>query len=260
MERANRILSLTYLHEIFQLSTSAAALLLLFLLVYLLSLVGNGFIVLIVALDRSLHTPMYLFICNLSLVELWYTTQSLCPKCWPTFPSLWGHLSSQLHHPVLLSSLWLPQNSSFSPPWPMTTMRHLQTAHHPLLLSPSNVVPWLASVGVIPLPHVSVPPYTDLLLHLTRSTTSSVTLTRFSALLCTDTYLLIQAVGYAFSTVIILGALVFTMASHAHILATILAMASAAALGRRPFSTCTAHLPRSPSTLALSYSCMSARG
>ena len=57
---------------------------------------------------------------------------------------------------------------------------------------------------------------------------------------CTDTYA-IQAVGYAFSTVIILGTLVFTMASYAQILATILGMASAAAR-RKTFSTCTAHL------------------
>ncbi|VTJ90730.1 Hypothetical predicted protein, partial [Marmota monax] len=57
---------------------------------------------------------------------------------------------------------------------------------------------------------------------------------------CTDTYV-IQAVGYAFSIVIVLGALTFTMASYAQILATILAMASAAAQ-HKAFSTFTAHL------------------
>ncbi|VTJ90731.1 Hypothetical predicted protein, partial [Marmota monax] len=47
----------------------------LFLLIYLLSLLGNVLIVLLVALDGRLHTPMYFFICNLSLVELYCITQ-----------------------------------------------------------------------------------------------------------------------------------------------------------------------------------------
>nr|XP_014715975.2 olfactory receptor 6N2-like [Equus asinus] len=57
---------------------------------------------------------------------------------------------------------------------------------------------------------------------------------------CTDTYA-IPVVGYAFSTVIILGALVFTMASYAQILATNLAMVSTAAQ-YKAFSTCKADL------------------
>ena len=47
--------------------------------------------------------------------------------------------------------------------------------------------------------------------------------------------------GYAFSTAIILGPLVFTMASYVQILATVLTMASDAAW-RKTFSACTAHL------------------
>ncbi|XP_037374374.1 olfactory receptor 14A16-like [Talpa occidentalis] len=43
---------------------------LLFSLVYLCTLLGNGFIVLITTLDRQLHTPMYFFLRGLSLTDL----------------------------------------------------------------------------------------------------------------------------------------------------------------------------------------------
>lgn len=58
-------------------------------------------------------------------------------------------------------------------------------------------------------------------------------------------------VGYAFSTLIILGALIFTIASHAQILVTILAIAYTAAQ-YKAFFTCTAHLSVVISALALS--------
>nr|DBA19135.1 TPA: hypothetical protein GDO54_015002 [Pyxicephalus adspersus] len=51
----------------------------LFLLIYLTGMLVNSFIILIIWLDNHLHTPMYLFLCNLSLVDLCYTT-STSPK------------------------------------------------------------------------------------------------------------------------------------------------------------------------------------
>ncbi|XP_069854599.1 olfactory receptor 10H2-like [Dipodomys merriami] len=46
---------------------------LLFLLMYLSTLLGNLLIMATVGLQRGLHTPMYLFLCTLSLSELLYT-------------------------------------------------------------------------------------------------------------------------------------------------------------------------------------------
>ncbi|XP_048196844.1 olfactory receptor 10H1-like [Perognathus longimembris pacificus] len=46
---------------------------LLFLLMYLFTLLGNLLIMATVGLERSLHTPMYLFLCTLSLSEVFYT-------------------------------------------------------------------------------------------------------------------------------------------------------------------------------------------
>ncbi|XP_062951836.1 olfactory receptor 10A3 [Cynocephalus volans] len=41
-----------------------------FLVIYLVTLVGNAIIIVIISLDQSLHVPMYLFLQNLSVVDL----------------------------------------------------------------------------------------------------------------------------------------------------------------------------------------------
>uniref|UniRef100_A0A8C4WH86 Olfactory receptor n=1 Tax=Gopherus evgoodei TaxID=1825980 RepID=A0A8C4WH86_9SAUR len=45
-----------------------------FLLVYLLSLCGNATVALTVHSDRSLHTPMYFFLANLAVLEIFYSS------------------------------------------------------------------------------------------------------------------------------------------------------------------------------------------
>ncbi|NXU47856.1 O1052 protein, partial [Turnix velox] len=47
---------------------------LIFLLVYLLTLVGNLGLMVLIATNPHLHTPMYFFLCNLSLVDLCYSS------------------------------------------------------------------------------------------------------------------------------------------------------------------------------------------
>ncbi|XP_063788525.1 olfactory receptor 1-like [Pseudophryne corroboree] len=50
-----------------------------FLLLYLMGLIANSVIITVIYLDQQLHTPMYLFLCNLSLIDLCYTTVTV-PK------------------------------------------------------------------------------------------------------------------------------------------------------------------------------------
>ncbi|XP_054849844.1 olfactory receptor 6B1-like [Eublepharis macularius] len=59
-----------------------------FLTVYIITIVGNLMIIVITMIDHSLHNPMYFFLGNLSFLELWYTT-SVVPKMLKTF--LTGH-------------------------------------------------------------------------------------------------------------------------------------------------------------------------
>ncbi|XP_073397497.1 olfactory receptor 5AP2-like [Dendrobates tinctorius] len=45
-----------------------------FLIIFLMTIIGNSLIILVVRLNISLHTPMYFFLSNLSFVELCYTS------------------------------------------------------------------------------------------------------------------------------------------------------------------------------------------
>uniref|UniRef100_A0A8C5QL01 Olfactory receptor n=1 Tax=Leptobrachium leishanense TaxID=445787 RepID=A0A8C5QL01_9ANUR len=57
-----------------------------FLFAYVLSLLGNGLIILTVTFESVLHTPMYFFLRNLSLLELLFTTVTI-PKVLDDFLS-----------------------------------------------------------------------------------------------------------------------------------------------------------------------------
>ncbi|NXL69155.1 O14J1 protein, partial [Chordeiles acutipennis] len=59
----------------------------LFLGIYLAALLGNGFIIITIACDQHLHTPMYFFLLNLSLLDLGSISATV-PKSMAD--SLWG--------------------------------------------------------------------------------------------------------------------------------------------------------------------------
>uniref|UniRef100_A0A8D1U1I3 Olfactory receptor 10G9 n=1 Tax=Sus scrofa TaxID=9823 RepID=A0A8D1U1I3_PIG len=50
-----------------------------FLLIYVLSVLGNLLILLVITVDPHLHTPMYFFLTNLSFIDMWFSTVTV-PK------------------------------------------------------------------------------------------------------------------------------------------------------------------------------------
>ncbi|XP_044538109.1 olfactory receptor 1019 [Gracilinanus agilis] len=50
-----------------------------FLTVYLINVVGNVGMIILIVMDAQLHTPMYFFLCNLSLVDLGYSS-AIAPR------------------------------------------------------------------------------------------------------------------------------------------------------------------------------------
>ncbi|XP_014435779.3 olfactory receptor 8U9-like [Pelodiscus sinensis] len=56
----------------------------LFLLIYIITLVGNGVMILLITIDSRLHTPMYFFLRNLSFCDLCYST-IIAPKMLQNF-------------------------------------------------------------------------------------------------------------------------------------------------------------------------------
>ncbi|KAK9397204.1 olfactory receptor [Crotalus adamanteus] len=59
-------------------------LLLVFLIIYIMTIAGNVLIVLLVATDRHLHTPMYFFLGNLSCLEFFYSS-AILPRMLASF-------------------------------------------------------------------------------------------------------------------------------------------------------------------------------
>ncbi|XP_058141032.1 olfactory receptor 14C36-like [Dasypus novemcinctus] len=53
----------------------------LFLLMYLATLLGNFFIVTVITLEQSLHTPMYFFLRNLSVLDMCYISVTIPKAC-----------------------------------------------------------------------------------------------------------------------------------------------------------------------------------
>ncbi|KAB0339157.1 hypothetical protein FD754_024090 [Muntiacus muntjak] len=69
-----------------------------FLLLYLSSVLGNGLIITLVCLDMHLHTPMYFFLCILSLLDMSCVTT--------TVPQMLVHLLSQ-SQTISFAGCWL---------------------------------------------------------------------------------------------------------------------------------------------------------
>ncbi|XP_052573889.1 olfactory receptor 2A12-like [Peromyscus californicus insignis] len=57
--------------------TTNSILFIVFLLIYLCSVLGNGLIIMLICLDSQLHTPMYFFLCILALLDMCYVTTTM---------------------------------------------------------------------------------------------------------------------------------------------------------------------------------------
>ncbi|NWI24678.1 O14I1 protein, partial [Sula dactylatra] len=72
----------------------------LFLAIYLAALLGNGLIITTVACDHHLHSPMYFFLLNLSLLDLGYISttvpKSMANSFWDTRDISYAGCAAQL--------------------------------------------------------------------------------------------------------------------------------------------------------------------
>ncbi|NXL68980.1 O14AG protein, partial [Chordeiles acutipennis] len=98
----------------------------LFLGIYLAALLGNGLIITTIACDHHLHTPMYFFLLNLSLLDLGSISttlpKSMADSLWDTRAISYLGCAAQLflslhpRSPAQLSSRGPGQGSPFSAP------------------------------------------------------------------------------------------------------------------------------------------------
>ena len=57
--------------------TTNSILFIVFLFIYLSSVMGNGLIILLISMDTYLHTPMYFFLCILAMLDMGYVTTTM---------------------------------------------------------------------------------------------------------------------------------------------------------------------------------------
>ncbi|XP_004697299.1 olfactory receptor 6F1-like [Echinops telfairi] len=216
----------------------------LFLTVYLLSLMGNTLIIFIVLLDSTLQTPMYIFLGNLSFLEIWYTTATV-PKLLATCVSqvvtisvagcivqYYFFFSMGATECILLAVMAYDRYVAICNPLRYSILMSLQICLRfsagswiggfiaPLL--PTILISYLNFCGPQKINHFFCD--SDPIFKLS----------------CSDTFL-VEALGYTCSSVVILSSFLLTMSSYWNIVLTIIRLSSREAQ-KKAFSTCASHL------------------
>ncbi|XP_055988153.1 putative olfactory receptor 2W6 [Sorex fumeus] len=120
---------------------------------YLVTLVGNSTIILVSHLDAQLHTPMYFFLSNLSLLDLCYTT-AIVPQM---LVNMWGSKKSITYRGcvlqffcaldlgatecLLLAVMAYDRYAAVCQPLHYTVIMHPQLCHQMVLVA------WLTTLG-----------------------------------------------------------------------------------------------------------------
>ncbi|KAJ1059670.1 hypothetical protein K5549_004108 [Capra hircus] len=205
------------------------ALFVIFLTVYLLSLMGNTLIIFIVLMDSTLQTPMYIFLGNLSFLEIWYTTVTV-PKLLATCLSQVVTIS--VSECILLAVMAYDRYLAICSPLRYSFLMSLQVCLQfsagswiggfiaPLL--PTILISYLNFCGPQKINHFFCD--SDPIFKLS----------------CSDTFL-VEALGYTCSSVVILSSFLLTMSSYGNIVVTIIKLSSREAR-KKTFSTCASHL------------------
>ncbi|XP_075398979.1 olfactory receptor 5A2-like [Tenrec ecaudatus] len=216
----------------------------LFLAVYLLSLTGNTLTIFIVLLDTTLQTPMYIFLGNLSFLEIWYTTATV-PKLLATCVSqvvtisvaacitqYYFFFSMGATECILLAVMAYDRFVAICNPLRYSFLMSLQVCLRfsagswiggfiaPLL--PTILISYLNFCGPQKINHFFCD--SDPIFKLS----------------CSDTFL-VEALGYTCSSVVILSSFLLTMSSYWNIVLTIIRLSSREAQ-KKAFSTCASHL------------------
>ncbi|XP_045854938.1 olfactory receptor 6F1-like [Meles meles] len=215
-----------------------------FLTVYLLSLMGNTLIIFIVLMDITLQTPMYIFLGNLSFLEIWYITATV-PKLLATCLSqavsisvsgcltqYYFFFSLGATECILLAVMAYDRYLAICSPLRYSLLMNLQMC---LWFSAGS---WIGGF-IAPLPP------TILISHLNFCGPQKINhffcdSDPIFKLSCSDTFL-VETLGYTCTSIVILSSLLLTMSSYGYIVVTIIRLSSQKAQ-KKTFSTCASHL------------------
>ncbi|XP_050775737.1 olfactory receptor 6M1-like [Gopherus flavomarginatus] len=216
----------------------------LLLAIFALTLMGNMAIITVVYVDLRLHTPMYFFLCNLSLLEILFVL-SITPKMLENLLSqakaisFWGCIT-QCYFSFFLGTadFILIAVMSFD-----CYVAICHPLHYPVIMSGLVCVflvmgCWLFGFlsPLCPLILLCQLPFCgpNVINHFFCDYAPLVKLT------CVDTHFLLM-IEYVLSSMVLLTSLSFTAVSYLYIIATVLHIPSATSR-RKAFSTCTSHI------------------
>ncbi|XP_006135776.2 olfactory receptor 6F1-like [Pelodiscus sinensis] len=216
----------------------------LFSVLYGLTILGNVSIIALVGTHPQLHTPMYFFLCNLSFLEIWYTTACI-PKAIGVMLGTSQTISFTACKIQLIFSLATGSTECFLLAV-MAYDRYLAICYplrySTLMNSTFSVqlvlVSWLGGFLAISVLAALVSRLSfcgpNVIDHFLCDIDSWI------ALSCTDTHL-VELVTFLLSIIVVLVSCAITLVSYIYIISTILRIPSAQ--GRqKAFSTCSAHL------------------
>ncbi|KAM6448893.1 olfactory receptor 6F1-like [Liasis olivaceus] len=215
-----------------------------FLIMYTLTVLGNMAIIILVTTTQHLHTPMYFFLCNLSFLEIWYTTASV-PKTLATILG-WNRTISfigcilQMYFVFALgcTEYFLLSVMAYDRYLAICYPLHYTTIMNFHLSSKLAAGSWLSGFIIISIPAFLISRLTfcgpSVINHFYCNIDSWIVLA------CSSTFD-VEMAAFVISIFVILGPCVITLLSYVYIISTILRIPSAKGQ-QKAFSTCSSHL------------------
>uniref|UniRef100_A0A8C0GGV1 Olfactory receptor n=1 Tax=Chelonoidis abingdonii TaxID=106734 RepID=A0A8C0GGV1_CHEAB len=220
------------------------SLFLLFLFMYLLTLMGNITIISLVGTHRRLHTPMYFFLCNLSFLDIWFTTEYI-----PKTLALLVSQSKTISFPSCLLQMYFIFSLGCTEYLLLAVMAYDRYVAicHPLRYSSimNSTLSIQLALGSWASSFLTISVLAFLITRLPFCDSTIINhffcdVDSWIELSCTDTRL-VEMVYIAICFIVVLGSCAIILVSYIYIISTVLRIPSAQAW-RKAFSTCSSHL------------------
>ncbi|XP_069505899.1 olfactory receptor 5AR1-like [Ambystoma mexicanum] len=245
MEKSNQTLLTEFL--ILGLSQNAqlqATILIVFLLMYLITLVGNLLIITIILVDTHLHSPMYFFLLNLSFLDIGFTSVTI-----PKMLTVTATGDKSISFSLCILQFYLCVSFISTEFYLLSVMAYdryiaiCKPLHYTKIMNNRTLI--LLSVTSWTLGFLDTIPHAVLISKLSFCQSREINhffcdLTALLKLSCTDTYY-INVATFAEGAFIGLGPFMLTIISYILIISNIMKIPSNT--GRqKAFSTCSSHL------------------